>query len=153
MKTFAVALSALALALAGCGGDDEDSADTGASGEGSAQTEPQPTPTQEGSGGSGSAGGGATTNLKIDADPGGALAFTEDSLTAKAGEVTIEMGNPSSLPHAVAIEGNGVDESGETVEKDGTSTVTAELEAGTYEFYCPVGGHREGGMVGELTVE
>jgi uncharacterized cupredoxin-like copper-binding protein len=153
MKTIAVALSVLALGVAGCGGDDDESGDSASSGQGSAQTEPQPTPTQEGSGGSGSSGGGATSDLKVDADPGGDLAFTEDSLTAKAGEVTIEMGNPSSLPHAVAIEGNGVDEHGETVQEGGTSTVSAELEPGTYEFYCPVPGHREGGMVGELTVK
>ena len=152
MKTFAVALSVLALGVAGCGGDDDESSDSASGGEGSAETAPQPTPTQEGSGGSGSSGGG-TTNLKVDADPSGALAFTEESLTAKPGEVTIEMGNPSQLPHAVAIEGNGVDESGETVEQGGTSTVTAELEPGTYEFYCPVGGHQQAGMTGELTVE
>ena len=34
-----------------------------------------------------------------------------------------------------------------------TSTATATLEAGTYEYYCPVPGHTEGGMKGELTVE
>jgi plastocyanin len=152
MKTFAVALSVLALGIAGCGGDDDESSDSAGSGSGSAETAPQPTPTQEGSGGSGSSGGGATT-LKIAADPDGALAFDKDTLSAKAGEVTIEMDNPSSLPHAVEIEGNGVEEAGEVVEKGGVSTATAELEAGTYKFYCPVGGHEAGGMVGELTVE
>jgi uncharacterized cupredoxin-like copper-binding protein len=151
MKKFAVVLSVLALGVAGCGGGDDESSDS-ASGGGSPETAPQPTPTQEGSGGSGSAGGG-TTALKISADPGGDLAFDKDALEAKAGEVTIEMDNPSSLPHAVSIEGNGVDEDGNTVEQGGVSTVTADLEAGTYEFYCPVGGHADAGMKGELTVE
>jgi uncharacterized cupredoxin-like copper-binding protein len=63
------------------------------------------------------------------------------------------MDNPSSLPHAVAIEGNGVDEDGNTVQKGGTSTVSADLKPGKYEFYCPVDGHKQAGMVGDLTVK
>jgi uncharacterized cupredoxin-like copper-binding protein len=46
-----------------------------------------------------------------------------------------------------------VEEEGETVEKGGTSSVTAELKPGEYEFYCPVPGHEEGGMKGTLTVK
>jgi uncharacterized cupredoxin-like copper-binding protein len=30
--------------------------------------------------------------------------------------------------------------------------VTVDLKPGTYEFYCPVDGHKAGGMKGELTV-
>jgi uncharacterized cupredoxin-like copper-binding protein len=33
-----------------------------------------------------------------------------------------------------------------------TSTVTADLKAGTYKFYCSVDGHRAAGMEGTLTV-
>ena len=58
----------------------------------------------------------------------------------------------NQAPHAVAIEGNGVSESGEVVSRGGTSTVTADLEPGKYAFYCPVGDHREEGMEGTLTV-
>jgi len=63
------------------------------------------------------------------------------------------MANPSSLPHAVSVEGNGVDKDGNTVQKGGTSTVTATLKPGTYDFYCPVDGHRQAGMEGKLTVK
>ena len=63
------------------------------------------------------------------------------------------MANPSSIPHAVAVEGNGVDKSGATVTKDGTSSVTADLKPGTYTFYCPVGNHAAQGMKGTLTVK
>jgi plastocyanin len=94
-------------------------------------------------------GGGALT---LSADPGGSLSFDKQSLEAPAGEVTIRMENPSSLPHNVSIEGDGVDEEGETVEEGGTSEVTAEVSAGEYTFYCSVPGHQEGGMEGTLTV-
>ena len=107
--------------------------------------------TEQSSGGGG--GGGAAQTLKISADPGGALKFDKSSLTAKAGKVTIVMDNPSSLPHAVEIEGNGVEEAGDTVEKGGVSKATATVKAGTYEFYCPVDGHKPAGMKGTLTVQ
>jgi plastocyanin len=81
--------------------------------------------------------------------------FTKKTLTAKAGTVTIKLANGSSneYPHAIAIEGNGVDKDGEAVQPGGTSTVTAELESGTYTFYCPVGEHEKYGMKGTLTVQ
>lgn len=63
------------------------------------------------------------------------------------------MANPSQIPHNVVLEGNGIEEQkGQVVEKDGTSTVSADLEAGTYEFYCSVGQHRDAGMEGTLRV-
>jgi uncharacterized cupredoxin-like copper-binding protein len=32
------------------------------------------------------------------------------------------------------------------------ASVTVDLKAGDYEFYCPVGNHRAEGMEGKLTV-
>ena len=131
-------LTALALALAACGGDDEE--------EPAATTEAAPAETaEEPSGGAGGA-------LKLNADAQ-QLAFDKDALTAKAGAVTIEMTNPSSIPHNIAIKGSGVDEKGEIVPKGETSTVKATLKAGHYTFYCSVGGHEAAGMKGDLTVE
>ena len=63
------------------------------------------------------------------------------------------MDNPSDVPHAVAVEGNGVDKDGQTVTKGGKSTVTVDLKPGKYEFYCPVDGHKAAGMKGTLTVQ
>jgi len=83
------------------------------------------------------------------------LAFAKESETAPAGNVTLRMPNPAPLPHNIAIdlpEGQQ-DEIGEIVNQGGVSEVSAELEAGTYEYYCSVPGHREGGMVGQLTVQ
>lgn len=146
-KLIAVPLAALALALGACGDDDDDdsgSATTEETTEAAPPTETTPPETEP---------SGAATKLKADADPGGDLKFTTDSLDAKAGKVTITMANESSLPHAVGIEGNGVDEEGATAQKGGTSEVTAELKPGEYEFYCPVPGHAAGGMKGTLTVK
>jgi plastocyanin len=94
---------------------------------------------------------GAGNVLRLSADPGGELSFDRRSLETRAGQVTIVMDNPSTVPHNVSIEGQGVDEEGETVGEGETSTVRAELQPGTYDFYCSVAGHREGGMEGRLT--
>ena len=94
--------------------------------------------------------GGRT--LTLSADPGGELSFDTQTLEARAGQVTIRMENPSSVPHNVSVEGRGVDEEGRTVGQGGTSTVAADLQPGEYDFYCSVPGHREGGMEGTLTV-
>ncbi len=100
------------------------------------------------------ASGGSGSALTLTADPGGALKFDTTTLTAKAGTVTVTMDNPagSGVPHAIAVEGNGVDKDGETVDPGGTSTVTVTLKPGTYSFYCPVPGHEAAGMKGTLTV-
>lgn len=95
--------------------------------------------------------GSAAGALAIRADPQ-ALAFDTDELEAEAGSVTIEMENPSAVPHNIAIEGDGVEEEGEVVEQGGVSRVSAELEPGEYTFYCSVPGHREAGMEGTLVV-
>jgi plastocyanin len=149
-RTSAALCSALAaLAIAGCGGDDEESSSGGGDTAAQEAPAPAPEPTTDAGGG----GGGASTNLEANADESGALKFDTDALDAKPGNVTITMDNPSSVPHAIGIEGNGVDEEGETVGNGGKSTVTAELKAGEYEFYCPVDGHADAGMKGTLTVK
>jgi plastocyanin len=121
----------LVAALAGCGGD----------GDGEA-TQAETT----------TGGGGAAQTLRLEADSSGALRFTTESLQANAGEVTIVMENPSSVPHNVALKGGGVDEKGEIVGKGEQSEVSATVEPGSYEFYCSVPGHEAAGMKGELTV-
>lgn len=93
-----------------------------------------------------------TTTLRLSANAQGKLKFNKAKLTARAGKVTIVMANPSSLPHAVAVEGKRVDKDGKIVMKGGTSKVTVTLKKGTYTFYCPVDGHRKAGMKGKIVV-
>jgi plastocyanin len=132
------AVLALAVGLAACGGDDDDAA--------ADEPAAEDTTTQEDTGG----GGGGT--LTLTADPGGEISFDQTELTVPAGEVTIELVNESGIPHNVEVEGNGVEEVSETI-TEGSTELTLTLEAGEYEFYCAVPGHREGGMEGTLTVE
>ena len=148
-KLLALALASAALALGACGDDDDESSSDAGTTATTETAPPAETTTEE----SGGAPAGGSTELKADADPSGELKFAVDTLEAPAGTVTITMDNPSDLPHAIELEGDGVEEEGETVEKGGTSTVKAEVKPGEYEFYCPVPGHKEGGMTGTLTVK
>jgi uncharacterized cupredoxin-like copper-binding protein len=144
----AVAATVALLGAAGCGSDDNSSNSSGSS------TDKAASSGGAGYGGGTKASGGGET-LKLSADPGGQLKFDKSSLTAKAGKVTLVMTNPSgaTAPHAIAVEGNGVDKDGPTVQPGaGTSKITVDLKAGKYEFYCPVDGHRAAGMEGTLTV-
>ena len=132
-------LTALVLAtalLAGCGGDDEEQP----------AATPEATQEEPASGG----GGGATVDVSSPAD--GSLKFDQAELSAEAGKVTFNYNNPSQVPHALEIEGNGVEEETETITESDAS-VTVDLKPGTYEYYCPVDGHKAAGMEGTLTVK
>jgi plastocyanin len=134
------AVAAACSGLAACGSGNSDSASSA----------PKKTATAAPA----SAGGGGQ-KLTIAAKESGGLSFTKSSLKAKAGTVTITMDNPGSdsLPHAIAVEGHGVDKDGSFAQPGDKSTVSADLKPGKYEFYCPVGNHRQQGMEGTLTVE
>ena len=142
-------LSAVALVAAGCGGGDDNSSNSsGSSGNNSNATSDTTTSTTT----SASSGGGGS-NIKLGADPGGALKFDQTQLTAKAGKVTIDFSNPSQTPHAVEVEGNGLEEKKTNTITGGSAKLSlGNLKPGKYEFYCPVDGHKQAGMKGTLTV-
>jgi plastocyanin len=139
----ALLLSAGALVAAGCG-DDEDEGGGGGAASTPEATEEAPAE-EESSGGGGEA-------LTLTADPGGDISWEPADLSAAAGTVTIRLVNESDVPHAVEVEGNGVEEESETITGSETE-LSVDLEAGEYTFYCPVGQHRQNGMEGTLTVE
>ncbi len=132
------------LAVAGCGDDEETTAETTPEATQTAAATETP-----------AAGSGGGEALEITAVEDGGLSFDPAELTAAAGSVTVTMENPdgNTMPHAVEVEGNGIEEEGETVQAGGVSEVTVDLDAGEYVYYCPVGEHRENGMEGTLTVE
>jgi plastocyanin len=82
-----------------------------------------------------------------------ALRFNVRTLRATHGRVTVVMTNPSSTRHGIAVEGHGVDRDGKIVGRGKTSRVTVTLKKGTYQFYCPVPGHKAAGMRGKLIVK
>jgi uncharacterized cupredoxin-like copper-binding protein/mono/diheme cytochrome c family protein len=95
----------------------------------------------------------AGSELTVDADPGGLLKFTQTELEASAGTVTFTLSNASPVPHNIAVKGGGVDSPpSETIQGGGTTTLSVDLPAGAYEFYCAVPGHEAAGMKGTLTV-
>jgi uncharacterized cupredoxin-like copper-binding protein len=142
--TLTALLAATALIAAGCGGSDDNSSDNSSNSSGTQGNTSDSTAT-------GGGGGGGASTLKLTADPGGALKFDKTSLSAKAGKVTVVMDNPSQTPHAVEVEGKGVEKATKTL-TGGTAKVTVDLKPGKYEFYCPVDGHKAAGMKGTLTV-
>lgn len=127
---------ATGLLVAGCGDDEEEPAQP--------QSEaPTETTTQPAGGG----GGGGTRVVMTE------FALDPANPTAKAGKVTFDVVNEGSAPHALEIEGNGVEVATDVLDGGGTATLEADLKAGEYEWYCPVGDHAAQGMKGTLTVE
>ncbi|HYN49283.1 MAG TPA: plastocyanin/azurin family copper-binding protein [Thermoleophilaceae bacterium] len=137
-----VLISVCLLLASGCGDDSNDDSGGGSSGGGGTAY----------GGKKDSGGASASKQLKLTADPGGALKFDKTTLESKPGKVTVVLDNPSSVPHAIEVEGEGLEEEGKTVGKGGVSKVTVDLKAGEYEYYCPVGNHQAAGMEGTLTV-
>jgi len=133
-RNLATLAAVLALAVAGCGGGD----DSSGSGGGATSTP--------------DAAGGGGQQLALAAPQDGTSSFDKKELKAKAGTVTINFDNPSISPHAVQIEGNGADGVSDTV-TEGKTSVTAEVKAGEYTYFCPVSDHRDEGMEGTLTVK
>jgi plastocyanin len=91
--------------------------------------------------------------LEIPADPGGALAYTFADAEAPPGQLQIDSPNEASVDHNIALEGGGVNEVGPVVNNGGVSTINVGVEAGEYQFFCTVPGHRAAGMEGTLTVK
>jgi plastocyanin len=83
------------------------------------------------------------------------FSFAPDAMAVSSGASRWTLQNVGQFPHNVHIEGNGVSMD---VKPDGpvaggqSFSATVNLAPGTYEVWCPVGMHRQNGMVGTLTV-
>jgi plastocyanin len=94
----------------------------------------------------------ASTSLTLAANPEGQLSYNTKQLSAKAGKVTITMANMAPEEHNVTVAQGSTVLGATPTFQGGSKTLTLNLKAGTYTFYCSVPGHRQGGMEGTLTV-
>jgi plastocyanin len=139
-RTSLVALAGVLLALAGCGGSSSTTATTGTTAATSAGTATTPSAAGE--------------HLSLEANREGQLKYNKTSLTAKAGEVSIDFTNMAPLDHNVTLESSSGATLGATPTfQGGTKALTLDLKPGVYKFFCSVPGHRMAGMEGTLTVK
>jgi uncharacterized cupredoxin-like copper-binding protein len=149
-KALLPALATGLLALAGCGSSSGSSsssstettaASSPATSTSTSSSTPAPAP-------------GVASTLSVAANPEGQLSFDTKSLSAKAGKVSIDFTNKSSLAHNLTVESSSGAVVGATPTFEGASkTLAVTLKAGTYKFYCSVPGHRQAGMEGTITVQ
>ncbi len=127
--------AALVLVLAACG----------------ASTSLGETPTTAGGGGtaSGSTGGGSTISVTEKE-----FSITPDKVSAPAGTITFQIKNTGSVAHDIAVMVNGTEHASPLVQPGKSETWSVTIpDAGTYDMYCSVPGHKEAGMDGTLTVQ
>jgi uncharacterized cupredoxin-like copper-binding protein len=174
-----LALAALALVLAlvltSCSGGASSS--SGASGGGSSSSGKATSSGSSGGGGGYGYGGNTSSSsapTTMNSSSGGALKtiviketefkLSPSSVTlSKPGTYKFKTENKGTTQHSLEIEGKGVksegSEEGEAelkqalnTGKSGVLTVTFQ-KPGTYEMYCPVDGHEQEGMKGEVVVK
>ena len=152
-----IAVTALTIgliALAGCGSSSSAGSSSGAPATPTVTAPAASTPTSSSSSSSSSSSAPASNSLSLEANREGQLEYNTKSLTAKAGTVKIAFTNMSPLSHNVTIESASGKTLGATPTfQGGTRTLTLQLKAGTYRYYCSVPGHRTAGMEGTLTVK
>ena len=71
----------------------------------------------------------------------------------KPGTYAFEVVNDGQVAHALEVEGEGIEEETKTLQPGERATLTVDLEAGSYELYCPVGDHKERGMTGKVEIK
>jgi plastocyanin len=71
-----------------------------------------------------------------------------------AGPTVFAITNGGSIPHALEVEGRGLERRTRLLQPGQTDTLTLTLRTGSYEIYCPVGddSHKHLGMLASLVV-
>ena len=74
--------------------------------------------------------------------------------SVQAGPVAFTATNTGSIPHALEVEGAGLEKQTPLIQPGQSATLTLDLAPGTYEIYCPVGqdSHKKLGMETHLKV-
>jgi uncharacterized cupredoxin-like copper-binding protein len=71
----------------------------------------------------------------------------------KAGTYTFRAVNNGQVTHSLEVEGSGVEAKlANDLQPGDSGTLKVKLEAGTYEIYCPIDGHKDKGMEGAIKV-
>ncbi|MFJ5774364.1 plastocyanin/azurin family copper-binding protein [Streptomyces sp. NPDC093094] len=108
----------------------------------------------------GGSGGGATARTSAD------NASSATQVTAKltdfhiqlpkdtfpSGRYTFTAQNMGRHLHALEIEGAGGEHRTKTLQPGRSTTLTVTLKPGSYQVYCPVGGHKDLGMKTKISV-
>jgi uncharacterized cupredoxin-like copper-binding protein len=72
---------------------------------------------------------------------------------SKAGKVSIQVTNDGKVTHALEVEGPNGEVKTSDIQPGKSATLKADLsKAGTYEWYCPIDGHKAQGMKGAIKV-
>jgi uncharacterized cupredoxin-like copper-binding protein len=118
-----------------------------------------------GAGGGSAGGGGGAEDAQA---PSGAkdsvlktIRVKEAEFALKPAEITLQKPgtylfkavNSGGTVHALEVEGQGIEEETEEIQPGQSAELQVKLEAGTYELYCPVDGHKEEGMEGKVIVK
>ena len=133
-------LLAGAVLVAGCGSGDDSKSEEG---KGQARTQAA----------------GQVLRLGVVTAPG-EISFDKKRLQAKAGKITLEFRNGQELGHNVRIQTGkrccftpgSKDIGGTPTISKGTTRTTLDLEPGTYQYLCSIGGHWQRGQRGVLVV-
>jgi plastocyanin len=139
-----VAVLALGLgALTACGGDSGDG-DAAATTTTSSAAETTTGATESSAAGEGQAMALTATEENF------SISLDQENLTAGTYEITVV--NNGSATHDLAVEKDGTTgATSDSIAPGGSTTLTVDLDAGEYVFYCTIGNHRAMGM--EITVQ
>lgn len=130
-----VAAALAALTLAACGEKRETSTGAATTGDGAATTPAGPVAATV-----------AVTETEYALDP-------QDPKVARAGVVEFRVRNAGRVVHALEVEGPGGEAKTASIAPGGTATLRVDLsKAGTYEWFCPIDGHKGRGMKGAIVV-
>jgi plastocyanin len=103
---------------------------------------------------------GATLRHKEQKDPASITAKLSEwkvelsNATVSAGTVRFTATNAGSIPHALEVEGPGIEQETAVIQPGDSAILILTLRPGTYEVYCPVGvdSHKKLGMDTHLKV-
>jgi plastocyanin len=149
LARLATSIAVLALGLAwltACGGGTSGS--SAASGS-TTQSAASSAAASSAAGSSASGGSGKTEALKATEKD---FSISLDQNNVKPGTYTITVVNDGNATHDLAVEKDGTTKAkSASISPGGSTTLTVDLGAGKYVFYCSIGNHRAMGM--ELTVQ